>query len=230
MMAMSVFDDSKDLTWTSNDTVSTFNQIDWDDRIGLQGQWSNEAKGWKVNVEWKETHFGAGLFALEAIPAGTVLRNGQNGRNLIQFRSVSDIEDFCQSDDRDGDSVDRSRLLYVKDYLWGFNTNADERGYELAVDSNDEEKIRTKQANDRFFGMWIPGNGLNHHLEPNTVYRQAEGGTKVGINLVALRAIAPGEELFDDYRRHGTAPQWLSAFAEKYGVSLNFADCNDFVR
>jgi hypothetical protein len=83
-----------------------------------------------------------------------------------------------------------------------FNPNADERGY----DDDDDETTSEKETN-RFFGMWVPGNGLNHNREPNTVYRPAaQGGTDVGIHLVALRDIEQGEELFD-YRRHGTAPQ-----------------------
>ena len=57
------------------------------------------------------------------------------------------------------------------------------------------------------------GNGLNHRLEPNTVYRAAGGGTEEGINLVALTNIKSGEQLFDDYRRHGSAPQWALDFA-----------------
>jgi len=229
------------------DTVSTnmLDKIDWDDRIGVQDKWTNEAKGWKVNVEWKQTPFGAGLFALQDIPAETVLRVGKNGRNLVQFRSVDDIDEFCGKlkDDNDETSsddnlLDRSRLLYVKDYLWGFNPQADERGYDIpsALDETasctDDEKSKPQQEDlNRFFGMWIPGNGLNHHLEPNTVYRpNKEGGVNEGIDLVALKEISSGDELWDDYRRHGKASLWLRTFAEVYQVSLNFSDCNDFVR
>lgn len=188
--------------------------LDWNDRIGLQNKWSNPKKGWKVAVEWRQTQFGAGLFALEDVPKDTILRVGQNGVNLLEFESVEDIEAFC------GDSKE-ARLLYVKDYLWGFNPNADERGYTTATPSQE----------DRFVGMWIPGNGLNHNEEPNTVYRpHPTGGTSVGIHLVALDDVRKGDELTDDYRRHGTAPIWLQDFCQEYNVSsLNFADCNDFV-
>ena len=62
------------------------------------------------------------------------------------------------------------------------------------------------------------------------MYRPArDGGTDVGINLVALTNIEAGEELYDDYRRHGSAPKWLLEFAKEYNVTLNFAECNDFV-
>ena len=70
-----------------------------------------------------------------------------------------------------------------------------------------------------------PGNGLNHSEMPNTVYRKADNG----INLVTIKDCRKGDELFDDYRRHGLAPKWLLEFAAKYEVSLNFSDCNDFV-
>ena len=78
--------------------------------------------------------------------------------------------------------------------------------------------------------MWCPGIGLDHSPAPNTAYRVApDGGTAVSINLVAIEDVRKGEELLDDYRRHGTAPEWLLVFAEKYNVKLNFAECNDFV-
>ncbi|KAL3897095.1 MAG: hypothetical protein SGARI_007001 [Bacillariaceae sp.] len=73
--------------------------------------------------------------------------------------------------------------------------------------------------------MWIPGNGLNHHTEPNTVYRMSDDG----IDLMSLKDIAKDEELYDDYRRHGKAPEWLEHWAKQHKVSLNFAGCNDFV-
>ena len=208
-------------------TIATSNSnVDWDDRIALQDLWSNEAKGWKVKVEWKQTPFGAGLFAAEDIPAETILRLGRSGRNLLQFRCIHDIEAFCKADNDGDEDLYQSRLMYAKDYLYAFNPNADPRGYDIPTE-DEAEKLKTEQ--ERFFGVWVPGNGLNHNPEPNTVYRPAEGGTKVGIDLVALRDIEDGEELFDDYRRHGKAPQWLLGFSEKYKVSLNFAGCNDFV-
>jgi hypothetical protein len=73
--------------------------------------------------------------------------------------------------------------------------------------------------------MWIPGNGLNHNLIPNTVYRSSPQG----IDLVAIRDLRKDEELVDDYRRHGSPPTWLLDFAKKYQVKLNFAGYNSFV-
>ena len=68
---------------------------DWDNRIDLQAKWPNHEKGWQVQVEWKNTPYGVGLFASEDIPVNTILRIGQNGYNLMQFQSVQDIEHFC---------------------------------------------------------------------------------------------------------------------------------------
>jgi hypothetical protein len=210
--------------------VSTVNndnsKVKWDDRIGLQSAWSNEEKGWKVSVEWRQTPYGAGLFTLQDVPAGTLLRQGLNGINLIQFHSTREIEAFCNRGSTGSTEYD-SKLNYVKDYLWGFNPNADECGYDIL---NEKNELSPEHKTARFFGMWVPGNGLNHSPNPNTVYRPAQNGFDVGINLVALRSIESGSELFDDYRRHGIAPLWLLKFADKYGVTLNFAECNDFVR
>jgi len=232
--------------------------LQWNDRIGLQARYSLPEKGWQVPVDWRATPYGAGCFYVGSkdhdssesglLKAGTVLRRGRLGVNLIPFASVPDIDAFClgntdhqptnnsnnanvpsSKEQQDNDYL--ARRDYVKDYLWGFYLNADEQGYPFESDD------------DRFFGMWVPGNGLNHNEEPNMVYRPVYGrndgnndnddvdqGPKlIGIDLVALRDISPNEELLDDYRRHGKAPTWLKEFAVQHNVSLVFADCNDFV-
>lgn len=187
--------------------------LDWSDRIGLQSRLSLDEKGWHVGVDWRPTPYGAGVFATQDIAKGSVLRTGVIGVNLKEFCSLRDIDDFCHQ----GKTPEEisARREYVKDYLWGFNKNADERGY-------DQDAVEP----ERFFGMWIPGNGLNHSVEPNTVYR----ATPDGINLVALCDISKDDELVDDYRRHGLSPNWLKEFALIHNVTLNFGDCNDFVQ
>lgn len=197
-----------------NTVNATTPSVDWDDRIALQQCWSNLEKGWKVDVEWRDGEFGVGLFSAQDISSGTLLREGKVGVNLIEFITMDEIEDFCLSA---GDEEYDSRLRYVSDYLWGFTTRGtDKRGYCASSSRNDH---------DRFYGMWIPGNGLNHSLEPNTVYRTSERG----IDLVALEDISSGKELFDDYRRHGKPPDWLLDFATSKNVALNFAGCNSFL-
>ena len=46
-----------------SNTIDSIDSVNWDDRIGLQSAWSNPEKGWQVDVEWKTTPYGAGLFA-----------------------------------------------------------------------------------------------------------------------------------------------------------------------
>jgi len=192
--------------------------VNWDDRIALQATWTASEKGWQTEaVDWRETPFGVGLFAKEDIVAGTVLRIGKNGRNLQQFTCKQDIEDFCAS----GEDY-LARLNYVKDYLWGYSKVADESGYVMPGKKSDDPE-------NWFFGMWVPGNGLNHSPKPNTVYRTLPGGTEEGIMLLALTDVQEDEELYDDYRRHGSAPKWLKEFAQEKQITLNFAECNNFV-
>ena len=203
----------------SDDNKKTI--IRWDDRKALQSTWTNAEKGWQVEVEWKDTPYGVGLFSAQDIPQGTLLRVGQIGQNLVQFRNVAQMEDFLQANNVPQNSpLYQARLRYVADYLWGFYLKADQAGYPL-----DEQ-----QAEDhRFYGMWVPGNGLNHSHEPNTVYRTSPKGIVEGIDLIALTNVRRGDELFDDYKRHGQAPAWLKEFGLANKVNLNFADCNDFV-
>ena len=139
--------------------------INWNDRIQLQNLWTNVEKGWlNVNVEWKESKYGGiGLFSTnkDVIPKGTVLRYGLVGKNLVQFHSLRDIEEFLQQsssssyDDGDDDDTYHSRLMYVKDYLWGLNLYTDERGYTMVDTSTDDDaEDDDDDVRDRFFGMW----------------------------------------------------------------------------
>lgn len=197
--------------------------LNWDDRIVLQNTFTLVEKGWMNNdcVEWKSTPYGVGLFARQDIAAEQVLRRGILGRNLIQFHNVQNIENFLNQGDK---SEYEQRLRYVADYLWGFDEDTtDPRGYASTTGSKQQQQ-QQQQAHS-FMGMWIPGNGLNHSTDPSMVYRK----TKQGLDLVALKDIKAGEELYDDYRRHGVAPQWLLEFAAQKKVQLNFAGCNDFV-
>jgi hypothetical protein len=205
--------------------------LDWNDRIGIQNSYTLKQKGWKRNVEWKETPYGAGLFANKYIPKGAILRVGILDVNLKQFTSVEDIDAFCHqktSDEEVNDNDDdvHARRNYVKDYLYGFYYDTDENGYyldfgkpESSVDDDESEQNR------RLIGMWGPGNGLNHNEHPNAMYV----ATDVGINLIAMKDIETGTEIVDDYRRFGRSPKWLKPFAEEHNVTLVFEGSNDFV-
>ncbi len=196
--------------------------LDWSDRIGLQDRYTLQEKGWHVEVDWRPTLYGAGLFSKQFIAKGTILRTGVLGLNLKEFTSIADIDAFCEQQQVEAPETAVARRIYVKDYLWGFSKFANDEGYPL---DSKADAMDSSSGNRRFYGMWIPGNGLNHSSRPNTVYRLSPDG----INLVALTDIAIDDELFDDYRRHGSAPEWLKEFAQLHQVTLNFADCNDFV-
>eukprot|EP00462_Mataza_sp_D1_P023531 CAMPEP_0175143718 /NCGR_PEP_ID=MMETSP0087-20121206/13642_1 /TAXON_ID=136419 /ORGANISM="Unknown Unknown, Strain D1" /LENGTH=206 /DNA_ID=CAMNT_0016427927 /DNA_START=56 /DNA_END=676 /DNA_ORIENTATION=+ len=202
---------------------------DWDNRVTLQAKWTAPEKGWKIGVEWKETQWGTGVFATEDVTKGSILRTGKTGINLLQFGSLEDVLSFVtENHDNDlGESLSMPRVNYVSDYLYAFDPNA-----ELSDKGTEHYNYRALHAPDqlsRFFGIWVPGNGLNHSPQPNVVYLTAPGGTDKGINLHALKNIRAGEELFDNYNRFGAPPPWAEQFSKKFGVTLNFAGYNNFV-
>jgi hypothetical protein len=252
----------KIVDWTTDET------IEWDDRPGLQNKWTLAEKGWEVQVEWKMTttkEQGIGVFAQERIEPGTILRRGRLGYNLVQFHNVDDIEAFVAAgsggaasaaaaaaatgDPADVAAVDAAvttsstpaasaatgtsntreaaKWRYVSDYLWGFHYRTNEGGWPY-----------DEHSSLMFVGMWMPGNGLNHSMYPNTIYRVPPPPGVVGadvrdkhdaIQLVATREIFEGEQLYDDYRRHGKSPLWLQPLIRRRNLQLNFKDCNDFV-
>ena len=195
-------------------TVESVGTVDWDDRIGLQAAWGNAEKGWKVEVEWKTTPYGAGLFAKQDIRRGTVLRTGRNGRNLQQFGGVEEMRTFCEQGGTVAGTVagtgavSAAVVSYVSDYFYGFDPNhhplGGEEREEPAASSReqgggggattDTDRTGTEPI---WYGIWVPGNGLNHGTAPNTVYRAAADGVARGIDLVALTDITSGDEVRD---------------------------------
>ena len=60
----------------------------------------------------------------------------------------------------------------------------------------------------------------------------SSSSTIIGIDAVATRDINPGEELVDDYLRHGPQPEWAKQFVTEFQdqvKSMNFKGSNDFV-
>ena len=228
---------------SSSTTSNHHNTSLWSDRRALQHTMTLSEKGWQVSVEWKVSSIdpnntnNIGVFATQFVAAGTILRVGVRHDNLFPLNSVAEVEAFCRR--HAASQYDDARLRYVQDYLWGYypSHQTDERGYP-------NDTTTTVKDDERFFGMWIPGNGLNHHPTPNTVYRNDRDfftthttttnvhrhPKNAALYLVALTDIQAGDELFDDYNRHGRAPPlWLKNYAAEKNMTLNFADCNDFV-
>ncbi|KAG1653892.1 hypothetical protein FOA52_013775 [Chlamydomonas sp. UWO 241] len=257
--------------------------VDWDDRLGLQQRWADIDKGWRVEVEWRATEYGVGLFAAQDIAAGTTLRHGRIGLNLLQFSSAAEMVAFCRGGEAKRGAIQPALVAYVADYFYGWDPN---EGAEAAAavgagatagaggaaggaaaaggggggggaaaaaaagsapataggacaaattaatseEGADSTLDHTQPPQPMWYGLWVPGNGLNHGPEPNVVYRAPPiGGVAVGIDLVAMTDVTAGEQLLDDYRRHGQPPAWAREFAASFGVSMNFSGCNDFV-
>lgn len=206
-------------------TIDTSVDLKWNDRIALQNNWDMEAKGWRVNVVWQQSRYGVAAFAAEDLPKGTVLRVGVYGMNMYRFKSVRDVEIFCDKGATDEER--HARLMYVQDYLWALYRNTDEHGYPPSEDEQPNTTLGSSNEDEdkRFIHMWVPGNSLNHAKEPNIICHP----TSNGVALVAFRDIMQGEEIVDDYRRYGKSPDWLTKFARERQISLTFAGANDFV-
>jgi hypothetical protein len=265
---------------TTNHTTA-FNTIHiWSNRLVLQNSFTLHEKGWQIQVIWKKSQIctGIGVYANANIQRNTILRIGILNYNLLQFQNSINIDHFSwnnyndnsnhderrNDDNSNNDELYNARLQYVQDYLWGlYTSNTDRNGYPIRSGGNTTTTTTTDtdnmndDDNERFIGMWIPGNGLNHSTTPNTVYRiiyddennnmknDHENSTNQNqntnqrrrrnnkiqmIQLIALNDIKKGDELYDDYNRHGTiAPKWLQEYAINKNITLNFANHNHFV-
>jgi len=185
-------------------------EISWANRLELQNQWTNSEKGWQVAVEWNQGPYGVGLFAEETISEGTLMRQGVIGRNLVRFQGETCLYQFlgCWNDPRYPE-----RLDYVADYLYG-------------VDLRNDGK-----EDQWFYGIWLPGHGINHDYDSNIVFHAVWDidDTLIGLNLHASQDIQEGQEILENYHAFGRAPPWLLEFKDRAKIDLNFVDCNSFV-
>uniref|UniRef100_A0A7S3L5E7 SET domain-containing protein n=1 Tax=Amphora coffeiformis TaxID=265554 RepID=A0A7S3L5E7_9STRA len=194
---------------------------DWDDRRALQNRWTLAEKGWLIAVEWKETaSYGLGAFAAQDIVAGTPLRHGRVGRNLVPIRNAADLRNFLG--DAENKDVYQARVRYLSDYLFGSQL----------YDGQGRRIPGTEGNDDRLHCVLIPGFGTNHSATPNIgLVPAAEGGLETGVTMIAYRDIAKGEELCNDYGLCGDAPAFVLEFAEAQAIPMSFVfrGCNDYV-
>ena len=179
------------------------------ERTDIQSLFPNAMKGWQVPVHHGECSLGYGMavFAGADIEAGTVLRRGVPGLNLLRIQSKEDL-------DRLGDNP--HVLSYLADYLFGF-TDCDDS-------VEDSKKIYHQN-------LWVPGCGFNLcAARANVDHTHSEDGTEV--HLVAKKKMAKGEQMFQDVSDLGHAPEfmveWRDSFKSKFEMPLNFKGQNDY--
>jgi len=185
----------------------------WTDAHKMQEGLSLDQKGWKYEVEWKQSEQcdGFGVYACENIPEGAVIRQGIVGQNMTICSSFRDLPKLTPS-----------TFECLENYAAGFGKRSFEDG------NNDADQIY----------FWLPGCGINH----SAAYAVAGIGClatkcpKKGVyDIVSTRPIAKGEELVRDYATaYGKAPLWYEKFVRR-NVDRGrmsgavFVGLNDFV-
>ena len=121
-------------------------------RCDAESQWPAHVNGWVAGadgqalVDWDEDQYGGiGVYATEDIAAGSVLREGTFGQNMVRFHDFDDVKAFCMAADGKPDLV---LIKYLSCYMFG-------------VESDD----RAAFAN----ALWVLGCALNHSNDPGEV-------------------------------------------------------------
>lgn len=176
-------------------------------RLSLQCRYTEKEKGWLKQVERKIVgDIGLGLFAAEHIKRGDRLRTGILGKNLWRFHNEECVKSFLKMFGSNSGAAS-----YVREYSFGLQVG----------------------ENDFFYGLFFPGNGINHNnckesrnIRLQSVY-SADREELLRIDVVAIKDIEKGAQIFDDYSTFGPAPSFLTTWSE--GVELTFPGCNGFV-
>ena len=71
----------------------------WTDTKTMQNMYPYDLKNWQVPVAHKETEFGIGVFSVERVTKGTVLRIGVDKENVIIAKGVNDLPEMYGSSD-----------------------------------------------------------------------------------------------------------------------------------
>lgn len=64
------------------------------------------------------------------------------------------------------------------------------------------------------------GSPINHSFEPNVAYRFRQTDNGEVFEVYAMRDIASGEELFNDYHDEPDSPQWYLEWLAKKDLGL----------
>ena len=97
-----------------------------------------------------------------------------------------------------GESAYRARVGYVSDYLYGFNPNSDRDGYAITDESGSADKEQ------RFFGMWIPGQQKEHMCSTLANSREAACADYFYVSACCLRQKSLLADLCDVERKQET--------------------------
>ena len=79
----------------------------WKDRFVMQNTFTWEEKGWKTAVEWKQTEYGIGVFAIEEIKKDRLVRVSEPNKNCLLLDGKESLPPLTPS-----------TLDYLENYLF----------------------------------------------------------------------------------------------------------------
>lgn len=176
----------------------------WKDTKECQKLYSAEQKGWKVDVFWDDS--------TEAPAGAGVFANQEIKAGDILRVGVNGYNIYQFNKATDFPKITETTRRFIGHYVLKWSDD-DHSG-------NDER--------DMVF-FWLPGCGFNHSLERCNIINLK---SKDGVNLVATKNIAKGEELLSNYNWYGKPPAWFKKdwLAKHSDLECAFPGMNGFVK
>lgn len=185
----------------------------WADILNMQASLPNSEKGWQIEVFFKKSEYGIGVFSTNAHKKGTRVRSGQVNKYTLELkpphvpemteRTVIHLMNYACNIKKNNDKYDKDlAIIYIPGNC--MNHSAD--------NSNIEMRMVEKEVGDVALGE-----------DDEAPYK--------GYDLFLSRDIESGEELTKHYNDFGPAPEWLVKMCEDNGkeVNLVFPGSNDYV-
>jgi hypothetical protein len=157
----------------------------------------------QVAYEVRDATFGKGLFTPEHIPIGTCIwdRSAANLKIVL----ASDAEKYVAK-------LDRGTLRTLLEYAY-FGADGE------LIDLTDDDGRYFNHSNSRSQTNVALGSVLLEAAEANGT--PPPDGIDPG-STYALRDIAAGEELLDDYNTYNDEPQWYLDLLSEHGVDTSY--------
>ena len=91
----------------------------WTDSETMQNLYDSTIKYWRVQIAHKKTEYGIGVFSLESVTKGTVLRVGIDKDNVIVANGVDDLPLIDRKNL--GGPIDQKTLDFITNYIYGWS-------------------------------------------------------------------------------------------------------------
>ena len=191
-------------TQPPNTTLQKISQFglneSWTDIETMAKSFNFATIGWQIKVEYRESSIpgmktSKGIYTMENIKKGQILRIGQIDQQVIEMRDEQDAPPLVNKVNGCKEQCHVVTFNYLTNYGFRYKSFPEGKVY-----------------------IWVPGNGLNHGSGDDQFCHQVFDEKSNSIHVVASKDIPAGQEMYEDYNNYGDFPEWYNGMMERHGA------------